>query len=91
MELQNHGPYPETNCLVLSFACSSPAGGMLFGVSGLLLLLLTLKHTELLTTQIKYEDLNFGDRQLHGLIPILPLKILIISKRNTLKLVKGTH
>ena len=26
--------------LVLSFACSSPAGGMLFGVSGLLLLLL---------------------------------------------------
>ena len=27
---------------VLSFACSSPAGGMLFGVSGLLLLLLLL-------------------------------------------------
>ena len=26
--------------LVLSFACSLPAGGMLFGVSGLLLLLL---------------------------------------------------
>ena len=28
------------NTILLSFACSSPAGGMLFGVSGLLLLLL---------------------------------------------------
>ena len=28
----------------MSFACSSPAGGMLFGVSGLLLLLLLLPH-----------------------------------------------
>ena len=27
---------------VLSFACSSPAGGMLFGVSGLLVLVLVL-------------------------------------------------
>ena len=39
--------------LVLSFACSSPAGGMLFGVSGLLLLLLLLFTVDEIIAAIK--------------------------------------
>ena len=42
----------------MSFACSSPAGGMVFGVSGLLLLLLFISFNE---DHINYENryINF--------------------------------
>ena len=40
VDLVQHSAFFSGNSRNLNFACSSPAGGMLFGVSGLLLLLL---------------------------------------------------
>ena len=61
----------------MSFACSSPAGGMLFGVSGLLLLLLLLLgsiHTDKLFTTYYHYHYHYGTTiiiQINSIIQII--------------------